>query len=200
MSEGDKMKNRERIIKTDEEYKIMVDPYRMNIFSIYKDHKEPLTVKMVADIMGEVRSKVHYHVQKLISIDILELDHIEIINGIHAKYYRTTTDWLRFSVREGLGSIATSMQVDQIANVLFETIDKYKQDIVHRFTEAKKTGVESMKDSGYLTLNELYLTPDDYEELLQLITDFANKKEKETPNSKKYSSLFGVIQKFEETK
>ena len=81
------MENDERIISTTEELEVLSDPFRLSIINAYREHGEPLTVKGCADILGEVPSKVHYHVKKLLKIDVLALDHIEVINGINAKYY-----------------------------------------------------------------------------------------------------------------
>lgn len=82
------MKNITKVLETEEEVKILLDPYRIKIWMTYAMEKKSLTVKQVADMMGEVPSKVHYHVQKLIGIGILELDYTKNINGIIAKYYK----------------------------------------------------------------------------------------------------------------
>jgi predicted Zn-ribbon and HTH transcriptional regulator len=91
------MDNNVRLIKTEEELKVFSDPYRLKIIHVFQSSSKPLTVKGCADVMGEVPAKVYYHVQKLIRIKILELDHIEVINGINAKYYKLVKE--RFSVK-----------------------------------------------------------------------------------------------------
>ncbi len=55
-----------RKISSDEEIKIFSDPYRMKIINAYIKAGKALTVKGVADLMGEVPAKVHYHVKKII--------------------------------------------------------------------------------------------------------------------------------------
>lgn len=35
-------------------------------------------------------SSVQHHIKKLISLDLLELDHTELIQGITARYYKFT--------------------------------------------------------------------------------------------------------------
>lgn len=86
------MANGTKILETESEVKIILDPFRTKIWVTYIYEKESLTVKQVADILGEVPSKIHYHVQKLIGIGILELDYTKNINGIIAKYYKAKYD------------------------------------------------------------------------------------------------------------
>ena len=76
-----------RTVTTNEEFKILADPYRMSILNVFFQNKIPMTTKQVADELGEVPAKVHYHIQKLLKIELLVLDHIKVINGINAKYY-----------------------------------------------------------------------------------------------------------------
>ena len=80
--------NNTRIITTGEELKIISDPYRMEIINTYRSKDIALTATECANLMGEIPSKVHYHVKKLLKINILALDHIKVINGINAKYYK----------------------------------------------------------------------------------------------------------------
>ena len=72
------------------EIKAFSDPYRMMIMKQYYKLARPATVKQIADEMGEVPAKVHYHVKKLESVGILKLKHTKEINGIIAKFYEPT--------------------------------------------------------------------------------------------------------------
>ncbi len=76
-----------KILTTLEEIKSFSDPYRIIILKHYFRLKRPCTVKQIADEMGEVPAKVHYHVKKLEASGILCLNHTKEINGILAKYY-----------------------------------------------------------------------------------------------------------------
>ncbi|QMS85313.1 winged helix-turn-helix domain-containing protein [Candidatus Xianfuyuplasma coldseepsis] len=77
-----------KVLHTDKEVRIAFDPYRIKILRLFILHKgEAMTAKQVADHLGEPPSKINYHIKKLESIDILQLDHTENINGILAKYY-----------------------------------------------------------------------------------------------------------------
>jgi DNA-binding transcriptional ArsR family regulator len=77
-------------LNTLEEIKAFSDPYRIQILNSFYKFGEPVTVKQIADCMGEVPAKVHYHVKKMESAGILRLTHTREINGIIAKYYEPT--------------------------------------------------------------------------------------------------------------
>lgn len=189
------MTKKVRVIKTDEEFKILADPYRMKIFSVFQENSEPKTVKQVADALKEVPAKVHYHVKKLISIGILELDHVQVINGINAKYYRTTTDSLQFGVREDLQGAAKALQVDQLTKVLFYTIDSFKDDVLQRSKIIKELEDLDVENDGYVSNTKVYLTDDEYQELLGYVKKFLEDHSKEKEGARLYSSLFGIIVK-----
>lgn len=189
------MKKEVRLIRTDEEFKILADPYRMKIFSVFQENSEPKTVKQVADILGEVPAKVHYHVKKLLSIGILELNHIKVINGINAKYYRTTADTLQFNVRDDLKGAAKALQVDQITKVTFYSIDSFKDDIIERSEKVKLFEDGVVENDGYISNSKLYLTAEEYKELMNYVKKFVEDHSDKNEGAKKYSALFGLILK-----
>lgn len=76
------------VLTTDQQVRVAFDPYRMRIIETYFKLRQPMTAKQAADILEEPPSKVNYHIKKLHDLDLLEIDRIESINGIQAKYYR----------------------------------------------------------------------------------------------------------------
>ncbi|MCF8018678.1 ArsR family transcriptional regulator [Petrocella atlantisensis] len=149
-----------RQIETDDEIKIFSDPYRMKIINAYIKARKPLTVKGVADIMGEVPAKVHYHVKKLLSIDILVLDHTEVINGITAKYYKLTTEQFKVSYQNVNNHEAL---FDSTTNMILSVVDEFKEDIMKGAKYLKQ--VHERKDesrNGYIDKEEIYLNEKEY--------------------------------------
>ncbi|AIO18138.1 hypothetical protein KQ51_00235 [Candidatus Izimaplasma bacterium HR1] len=189
------MKTKERVIKTDEEFKILADPYRMRILRTFQGNEEPMTVKQVADSMGEVPAKVHYHVKKLLSIDILELDYIKVINGINAKYYATTTESLKFRVREDLTGAAKAIQVDQITKVLLYTLDQFKNDIIDNAHYDKDLEECEENSDGHLTQMNVHLTKKEYIEFKNYTNEFIKDHKEKKESTTKYSTLIGLISK-----
>lgn len=181
-----------RLIQTNEEFKIFANQYRMKIIDVYTEYNKPMTVKMVADILGEVPAKIHYHVQKLLKIEILVLDHIEIINGINAKYYVLKDQFFRISIQDDTSPKMKSFQVDATVNVFAKYLSSFKFDIIQRAENAKLAG-NFQKDDGFILYRKVYLTEDELNEFKGIVDNFIN-KHRDSDNSKnKFSIISGSM-------
>ena len=184
-----------RSIETDEEIKIFSDPYRMRIINAYIKAGQPMTVKGVADLMGEVPAKVHYHVKKLISIEILALDHTQLINGITAKYYRLTTDSFRVAYQNTSDQKAL---FDSTTNMILSVVDEFKTDIAKNadYVKGHPSNNPAAKN-GFFTKETLYLSAEDYEdyenELAKLYQKYRVKK---TEGQEPYDMFVGWFKRY----
>ncbi len=180
-----------RIISTDEELKIFNDPYRMKIMNIYKRYGVPLTVKQCADYMGEVPSKIHYHVKKLLSIDILALDHIEIINGINAKYYylpkKAFTIQLKDKETEKLYS-----QLNEVESLVANLINNFKKDFFNASNKTMESKTQDPTEFGFVSATDIYLSEEEFEELGSFFEKLGEKYGSCDENKKRYSILAGL--------
>lgn len=184
-----------RHIESDDEIKIFSDPYRMRIINAYIKAGDPMTVKGVADMMGEVPAKVHYHVKKLISIDILALDHTKIINGITAKYYRLTTDSFRVAYQNTSDQKAL---FDSTTNMILSVVDEFKTDIVNNadYIKSEKPKEEDAKN-GFFTKETLYLSKTDYNDFESELTALYKKyKIKEQKNQHPFDMFVGWFRRY----
>lgn len=184
-----------RRIETDEEIKIFSDPYRMSIINAYIKAGEPMTVKGVADIMHEVPAKVHYHVKKLISIDILRLDHTEVINGITAKYYRLTTDSFTVAYQNTANQKAL---FDATTNMILSVVDEFKNDIISNAEYIKNHEIkdEALKN-GYFTKETMYLSEEDYEDFDKELKQLYNKyKSRQKEDQKPFDMFVGWFKRY----
>lgn len=83
--------NRKTIKLADEKaLKIYMDPIRQRVLRTMEIAGIPLTAKKIADEINMTPASAKHHLTKLQSIGLVELDHIEIIHGINAKFYRAT--------------------------------------------------------------------------------------------------------------
>jgi hypothetical protein len=185
-----------RVIKTKEEFKIFADQYRMKIIDVYAEKNIPMTVKMVADYMKEVPAKVHYHVQKLLKINILSLDHIEVINGINAKYYTLNDNSFRIDIEGDDSPKMKEFQIDATLSIVFKNIDNFKNDIIMRAEAAKKSGNVKVKE-GFVSQKNIFLSDDELDELKRLVFEFVSKHEVFDETKPKYSFLAGIFKKEE---
>lgn len=185
-----------KIINTDKEMKVFTDPYRMKIVHTMMDSTKPMTVKQIADTLGEVPAKVHYHVKKLIEIELLELDHIEIINGINAKFYKLLYD--RFQVK--FAEDDTESNLEAQASYIYKTINRlistFQEDLEERKVIMIKSGdteheLNLAHYDMYLTHEEFHDFLKEYNELVEKYSSFRN-----DDNSRHlYNHINGIVKK-----
>ncbi|TNF09349.1 MAG: hypothetical protein EP317_00965 [Bacillota bacterium] len=183
-----------RIISTMEELKIVSDPLRLQIISVYREQGKPLTVKGCSDILGEVPAKIHYHVQKLLSIHILELDHIEIVNGINAKFYKLVNKGLKLELED---SKDYTMQdsFKHISNVVISQLENFKIDFLNSANKAMEQKEIKQQDMGWLISYTLYLSDEDLEDLQLLLLEKVSKYDKKSPDKQKHIFISGLSRK-----
>lgn len=183
-----------RELTTDEEIKIFSDPYRMRILTTYKEAGKALTVKGVADLMGEVPAKIHYHVKKLLSIHILELDHMEIINGIQAKYYRLTTDNFRINYSENNPS--SDQIIDKGTAVIINILDDFKKEVYEIAERVRNNPKPSEnKNGGIFSKDRIYLSQEDFEDFGKEYMELFKKYEKSGSGKREYVILLSLLKK-----
>lgn len=182
-----------RVISTEEELKIFNDPYRMKIIRTFQKSKLPLTVKGVADLMEEVPAKVHYHVKKLLKIDILKLDHTEVINGITAKYYVMPFKSFTISVKSSDDQKYQSLA--QAHSILTRVIDDFKEEFMKSSSVAVEKNVTDDSEVGLLASNELYLSKEEFHEISTFFTELSHKYQENSPEKNKYVFIGGLGKK-----
>ncbi len=73
-------------VETIEQLRVIADPYRLNILRMLC--VAPATVKMLADRIGDVSGKVHYHVRELERLGFVRLVSKQEKGGVIEKYFR----------------------------------------------------------------------------------------------------------------
>ncbi len=188
------MPNRVKVLQTEEEIKIFADPYRNRIVKAFSESPVPLTVTQVADIMEEVPANVHYHLKKLLKINVLELDHIEIIKGINAKYYRLTHDHYRLSTPvKPKTETAAEKQMKRIKDLIYSEIDEFRDEIQYLPNFDPNSDVPK----GYFGKRDIYLSEEDFSKLTEYVNNFMAEKMIKDDSKRKYSVLLGLFIKDE---
>ena len=82
--------DRTLVLSDEAALKIYVNRQRMRLVELMTTLARPATAKMLSDRMGISASSVKHHLDKLVSIGVVEVDHREHIHGILATYYRVT--------------------------------------------------------------------------------------------------------------
>jgi len=74
------------IIRDLEQLKVLADPFRLKLLEQLVEQR--LTVKQLADRLGEVPAKVYYHVKELERVGLIKLVKTQEKGGILEKYYQ----------------------------------------------------------------------------------------------------------------
>lgn len=191
-------------LKTIEEVKIFSDPYRMKILECIEKCGKPVTVKQIGIAMEEKPSKVHYHVQKLLKIDILELHHTETINGIIAKYYVPTAEEFSVSLNSNEKKALGKSEIQQMLSNFFKQAEEsFVSQIIKSEEYKKKHGLDDLpekkRSNGILLAESLYM--DEEEQLKvkkQLQEIFQKYSKKQNENQVKVETFFAYMEEFTE--
>ncbi|CAM2883374.1 helix-turn-helix domain-containing protein [Paenibacillus sediminis] len=156
----------QKVLTTIEEIKAYSDPYRIKIMNTFQKMGRPATVKEIADELGEVAAKVHYHVKKLEKVGLVELVETKEINGIIAKYYEAFSGDIRIK-HEGMEDHIKQVFASETIALLSGLYDENKS----RFLKyANRMDVSPFAN---LINNTLYLTQEEAEQFIDYIKSFA---------------------------
>lgn len=174
---------KEKVLSSLEEIKVFTDPFRMKI--LFALDEDPMTVKQLADMLGEIPSKVHYHVKELERIGVLEIVDKKEKSGIIEKYYYPT---------------AESFRVEKI--IMKE--EGWQEHIVNLKDTAFRNASEDYRD--YLSKKNdddkeifnygiIHLTDEEFDELRKKIEELTEKSDKQK-DTKAYTYIMGLFKKY----
>jgi|LGVF01.2.fsa_nt_gb predicted transcriptional regulator len=187
------MINEWKKLKTDEEVKIAWDPYRLRIMGVFRLSKEPLTVKQVADKMGEVPSKVHYHVQKLIKIDMLELVKTKVIRGIVAKYYTN-----KYSGSDITPTVSDKIVVEYTRNAHYNNFHQaltFFGNSMAMTDQIMKTRADIKFVDSITGFSKMYLSEKERDEFEQYMINAMKKFKNPEEGKKEYGFMGGLTRR-----
>ncbi|UPK46346.1 ArsR/SmtB family transcription factor [Paenibacillus pabuli] len=150
-----------KVLSTIEEIKVYSDPYRIQILNMFNKQGRPSTVKEIADQMGEVPAKVHYHVKKLEKIGLLTIVSTREINGIIAKYYESFKGEIQLRNEDEENSPLKEVFRSETFKLLNEMYEQSRR----RFMNQAENG-----DPMFISDMTLYASREEVEQLYNNIT------------------------------
>lgn len=157
-------------LTTKEELNIYMSPTRQELLRQLHISKGPMTPKMLADKLQISASGVQHHIKKLMSLGLIELDHIELINGITASFYRPA----KVTVQIGLGK---SDDLESQRNVLVqESISKvyegFQKQMKKRMVLDEDEKPENLQKWGDILSGVIHLNEEESNKLMKMILSF----------------------------
>jgi DNA-binding transcriptional ArsR family regulator len=166
-------------LSSQEDLKIYMSPQRQKIMRFMRMNGEPMTPKALADMLGVSPSSAQYHIKKLGSLGIVELDHTESINGITAKFYKTADADIHIGTdpEEGLDNERKAI----LQNAMNDTLNGLLEVIA---CKKKNKDDECPKEINGEFLNGiLHLTREDADKLMHMIKEFVDTHETKNENT-----------------
>ncbi len=165
------MKSRVKLT-TIEQIKAYSDPYRLKIITYLRNRNEEATVKQIADYLGELPAKVHYHMKKLEKAGIVEIIRTQEIKGIIAKYYYLTAEIFEI-IGEDIQEEAKQVYKSQVLNLVNDYYEKSKEKSIEALVERIDKGEEHKSLS--IVYRDIYVTEEEFGELNSEIIKLVSK-------------------------
>ncbi len=147
-----------------------MNPVRQQLLRLLSISLTPMTPKMLADKLTISPSSVQYHIKKLMSLELIELDHQKIINGITASYYKAP------AVIVQVGTDRTDDTDHQRAVILQDAVssvfDGFKKKAKLRKEQQSNNGQGLSNQWGDVLTGVVHLQKTESEELLKMITNY----------------------------
>ncbi len=167
-------------LTTKSELNIYMNPVRQELLRILNISKKPFTPKMLADKLHVSASSVQHHIRKLMSLELIELDHTEVINGIIAKFYKPTLVTVQIGLDRN-DETASQRQVlmqESIARI-YDGFCTHMQEI----KEQEKTKEEdTLVGWGDVLTGVLHLQKEESKELMQIINNYIEQHSRSAQN------------------
>jgi predicted transcriptional regulator len=175
--------NNQIVLKTDKELKIVMSPIRQKIIKTMNLEGKPVTSKYIADKLKISPSSAQHHIKLLEQIGIIEFDHIEIINGINAKYLKLSAKTI--SIGQNIND-ELSLERDILAkNILFETYSEFQNILSTKRPDLIEQSNKGNKMADQIS-GVVHLTTEKANELFDLINDFIKNHSKATDDTHPY--------------
>ncbi|MFF2886131.1 ArsR/SmtB family transcription factor [Paenibacillus sp. NPDC057967] len=171
-----------KVLKTIEEIRIFSDPYRMKIMNQFHKASRPVTIKEIADKLGEVPAKVYYHARKLERIGLLVIAETKMINGITAKYYTAFEGTIEIN-QDHVDDSIKEIYASEAQKLIARTFDDSKE----RYLSNKASNPAGV---ALLMNTDLFLTPDEAKDLKAYLEQLTSKYGKKTKPEQASYHLF----------
>lgn len=163
-------------IQDGKQLEIYMHPKRQQILHELSVQGGPMTAKMLSDALGMTPSSAKHHVARLVELQVVEVDHTELIHGITATYYRKRLVTVSFSsLAEEKRKLASDVVTKQIHDDFYKKAQSFTDENGHFQADQLSGGV-------------VHLSKSEADELYKLIRAFIDEKEKKEDGTEPLSS------------
>lgn len=166
-SEGKRMKK--IVIASKKDLLTYMNPVRQELLRFLMVSREPMTSKMLADRLQISASGVQHHLEKLKALELVELDHTEMIHGITARFYKATSATVQIGLDRD--KTLTSQKQVLLQQAIARTYDRFwAQNQQGQAAEQASPG-----QWGDILCGVMHLDSEESQELMDIIRAFIEK-------------------------
>lgn len=154
-------------ITTRKQLDTYMNPQRQRLLKCLELNIAPMTPKQISDVLNISPSSVTFHLKKLVELGVVELDHMEMIHGIQAKFYKKIP--VTINLGAGIqGDLKAEKEVlaDYFINDIWGGFKKYMNGLQLN----EKSNIDDV--FGDSKNGVLYLTDEEAKELKTVINQF----------------------------
>ena len=128
-----------RVVEDAEMMKALADPLRLKIMRVLGKNAsvEPriMTVKQLAEELGEPTTKLYRHVKQLVAVDLIQVAELRLVGGIVEQHYRAAQASIRLEVGNSPEARETLLTEDT-----FGVLGAAVEDFCNQYEEALRAG------------------------------------------------------------
>ena len=167
------------VLRTEKELRIYSLPLRQKILREMQLLGRPFTAKEIAGRLAITPSAAQHHLKQLMSIGLVEPDHMEVIHGIQARYLRLAQVTVSFG----------QQYVDALAPMRDEMVKGGLMNALGGFMRTVEKNRKSPLPADSCRLNDIvtgivHLTPKEADDFYQLVTGFLDSHTEAGPDTK----------------
>jgi DNA-binding transcriptional ArsR family regulator len=179
---------RKIILSTKEDLNIYMNPTRQEILRILTLNSDPMTPKMLSDRLGISASGVQHHIKKLLGLNLIELDHIEVINGINAKLYKASDVTVQIGLESDDGTSHQRKAIMQASiSGVYDRFNSHLEEVVSK----NPIRTDEFAAHGDILTGIVHLSENDSAELMSIIRDYID--DHSTPSKEKSPWEYALI-------
>lgn len=179
---------RKIILSTKEDLNIYMNPTRQEILRILSISSDPMTPKTLSDRVGISASGVQHHIKKLLSLNLIELSHTEVINGINARFYRASNVTVQIGLESSDGTSPQRKAIMQASiSGVYDRFNSHLQEAV----KENPMKAEELAAHGDILTGIVHLSENDSAELMSIIRDYID--DHSTPSKEKSPWEYALI-------
>ena len=167
------------MLKSEKELRIYSLPLRQKILREMQELGRPVTAKEVAGRLSITPSAAQHHLKRLMSIGLVEPDHMEVIRGFQAHYLRLAD--VTVSIGQQYKDTLAPMRDEMAKSGLMTALNGFMRTVERNREMSEPENIHRLND---ILTGIVHLTPKEADDFYQLVIGFLDSHTAAGPDTK----------------